>query len=110
MKSADEAYEKLLTSVPPRQLNRSFDSFGAAVAKIGFLFKTARSNFSQLFRKVDHFLVVEISVRVMQKTVTLILDCGYNFWMSVTDVEARYSSVEIDVLVSINIFHRAVMC
>src|SRR4030042_5193661 len=96
--------------MPPNQFNRSFDGFGATVTKVGFLFKTARSNFSQLFRKVDHFLVVEISVRVVQKTVTLTLNGGYHFWMSVTDVEACYSSVEIDVLVSVNLFHHAVMC
>src|SRR4030065_808867 len=80
MISADETYEQLLTSMPPSQLNRSFDRFGTAVAKVSFLFKTARSNFSQLFGEVDNFFVVEISVRVVQKAVTLTLDGSYHFW------------------------------
>jgi hypothetical protein len=88
VKSADKAYEQLFASVPLSKLNGCLDRFGAAVAEVRFLFEVARGYLSQFLCQVDDFFVVEVGVRIVEKTVTLALDGFYHSGVIVTNVHA----------------------
>jgi hypothetical protein len=107
VKSFDKTYKQLFASVPLGKLDGCLNRFGATVAEIRFLFEVARGYLRQLFCQVDYSFVVEVCVRIMKKTVTLAFDCFYHSGMIMANIHARYASVEVYILVSINVFHYA---
>jgi hypothetical protein len=103
VKRAYESNEQLSPCVPSRQLCCALNGFGTAVAEENSLFPIARSELSQFFRQIHNFTVQEVSVRIMQVPISLLLDSLNNFGMIVPHIQANKPGIEVDVFVAVNI-------
>src|SRR5260370_25921888 len=86
-------------------LNGVFDSLGPGIEKNRFLSKTARSERIQFFGDSNIAFIWSDGEAEVQILFELLADRRGDAWGAVADIEATYSSGEIDVTVAVDIFN-----
>src|SRR5437867_4149600 len=103
MKAAEESDEFFASRRVHCQLQRSFDSFRAAVGKMRLRRSRNRNNFIEFLGQLRHLPIVEISSAHMNQLRGLFLNRGDDFGMTVSGRTHGDAGVAIEKKIAVNV-------